>query len=337
MKAKKIFFNSITASLPKNMIQFMFGVLLFWLIMQGIDITIALIGMLAFVITYSSVYMYNDVVDYKIDRKDREKLKWKLVASGDLSIRKAKHLSLVFIAIGLPLSLLVNKWFLMIMILLLFLNYLHTSPRTRFKKSITKTTVNMTIIEFLKYSTGWFALTSNISLFPFWLILSVSLIYTAGYMLYKFKFKGNEIRRKKTLFWILGVGSGVSYGISIFSYGFPLSLLFLIVIAVTIFAFFKRIRFVSYRMKNMMFVGYLLLSVFMLSFLMLMNPVFAEVNNRIVEGIHLQTQKFSHELPEPLIQPIEEISTKLKKYKSLEDIERNLTSIAMPLTSEKMS
>jgi len=324
MKTGKLLFNSITASLPKNAIQFSFGVLLFWLIAGTFEIFTAALGMAAFVVSYSSVYMYNDIVDYKIDRKDKEKMKWKLIASGELSVKKAKYLSITFAATGLSLSLLVNRWFLMMMIALLFLNFLHTSPRTRFKNSVTKTSINMTIIEFLKYSTGWFALTSNISQFPFLLVFSVSLIYTTGYMLYKFRFSGNTIRSKKKVFWIFGILSSMSYGMSIFFYGFPLSLLFLITIAITAFIFFKRIKFLSYRTKNMMFVGYMLLSVFIFSFLMLLNPVFAEMNYKMVDEIHLQTGKISDKLPEPLASSIEEITIELDKYESLEDIEDKL-------------
>jgi 4-hydroxybenzoate polyprenyltransferase len=321
MKKGKILFNSITASLPKNTIQFLFGVLLFWIIIGTFEVFFAILGLTSFVIAYSSVYMYNDVVDHKIDKKDKEKVKWKLIASGDLSVKKAKCLSVALAATGLSLSFFINKWFFLIVIALLLLNFLHTSPRTRFKGSVTKTSINMTAIEFLKYSTGWFALTSNISSFPFLLVLSVSLIYTTGYMLYKFRFKGNTIRSKKKVFWIFGILSSISYVVSILLYGFPLSLIFLITIAVTTFAFFKRIKFLSYRTKNMMFVGYLLLSVFIFSFLMLFNPVFAEINYKMADEIHLQTGKISDQLPEPLMNSIEDISDEFKKYDSLEDIE----------------
>jgi 4-hydroxybenzoate polyprenyltransferase len=321
MKKGKLLFNSITASLPKNTIQFMFGVLLFWLIIGTFQIFVALLGLIAFTVAYSSVYMYNDIVDQKIDKKDREKLKWKLIASGDLSVKKAKYLSVALAFTGLSLSFLVNKWFFLVITALLLLNFLHTSPRTRFKRSVTKTSINMTIIEFLKYSTGWFALTSNISFFPLLLVFSVSLIYTTGYMLYKFRFKGNTIRSKKKVFWIFGILSSVSYVVSIFLYVFPFSLIFLITIAVTTFVFFRHIKFLSYRTKNMMFVGYLLLSVFIFSFLMLFNPVFAEINYKMADEIQLQTGKISNQLPGPLMNSIEDISNELKKYESLEDIE----------------
>lgn len=324
MKWRKLFFNSVTASLPKNIIQFTFGVLLFWLIMGTFDFYLALLAMAAFVVTYSSVYMYNDIVDYKVDRKDKEKLKWKPVASGDLSVRKAKYISLTFLFAGLSLSFFINKWFLLMMLIILLLNFLHTSPKTHFRKDVAKTSVNMTLIEFLKYSTGWFALTSNISQFPFWLVASVSFIYTTGYILYKFRFRGKEIRRKKMLFWVFGMASSLSYGVSIFLYGFPLSLLFLITIAATLFLFFKRSRLISYRMKNMMLVGYLLLGVFMISFLILINPAVAEINNKMVKEIDMQKVKFSDKLPEPLVRPLEDITENLKRYESLEDIEKTL-------------
>ncbi len=320
MRIDKVMFNSITASMPKNMIQFASGVLLFCLITGTLNISAAIIAMVAFVVTYSSVYMYNDILDYKIDRKDEEKLKWKPIASGDLSVKKAKYMTIFFVVAGLSLSLFVNKWFLLIMIILLFLNFLHSSPKTRFRKSVTKTSINMTVIEFLKYSTGWFALTSNISQFPFWLVLSVSFIYTTGYMLYKFRFKGSEIRNKKTLFWIFGAISGFSYGISIFLYGFPLSLLILITIAVSIFILFRHVKLVSYRTKNMMFVGYILLLIFMTSFLILMVPVVAEINDNMANEIQTQMEKFSDSVPKNIYI----MKDPIRKYETLDEIEEEI-------------
>jgi len=91
-----------------------------------------------------------------------------------------------------------------------------------------KTTINMTIIEFLKYSTGWFALTSNISKFPFWLIFTFALSYTVSYMIYKFKFKGREIKQRKPFFSFSLVICLGAYITSIIIYGFPLSLIFLL-------------------------------------------------------------------------------------------------------------
>lgn len=320
MRIDKMLFNSITASMPKNMIQFASGVVLFWLIIGTLDISAAILAMVAFVVTYSSVYMYNDILDYKVDKKDEEKLKWKLIASGDLSVKKAKYLTIFFVVVGLSISLFVNRWFLLMMITLLFLNFLHSSPKTRFRKSVMKTSINMTVIEFLKYSTGWFALTSNISQFPFWLVLSISFIYTTGYMLYKFRFKGSEIRSKKTLFWIFGAISGFSYGISIFLYGFPLSLLILITIAASIFVFFRHVKLVSYRTKNMMFVGYILLLIFMTSFLILMVPVVAEINDNIANEIQTQMEKFSDSMPKNIYT----MKDPLRKYETLDEIEEEI-------------
>jgi len=101
-------------------------------------------------------------------------------------------------------------------------------------------------------------------------------------------------------------------------------MIILITIAVTAFLFFRHVKFLSYRTRNMMFVGYLLLSVFIFSFLMLLNPVFAEINYKMADEIHLQTGKISDQLPGPLMNSIEDISNELKKYESLEDIEETL-------------
>ena len=138
--------------------------------------------MVAFLFTYSSIYLFNDIIDYKDDIKNEEKRSWKPIASGKLSIKSAKILFLLLLISGLVISVAINIWFTSIMMTLVFLNFLHSSPISRFKKSIPKTMVNMTIIQTLKYSCGWFALTSNLSSFPLFLMLMLATVYTTSYM-----------------------------------------------------------------------------------------------------------------------------------------------------------
>lgn len=185
---KRLIFNSITLSLPKNIVQFSLGVILFRFLIGVPDVYITLLSLSAFVIAYSAVYVYNDLADCHEDKKDREKLRWKLVAGGMLSEPQAKILALILAFTGIALSLMISRWFFAMVLAMLFLNFLHSSPYTRFKSGLKRTAINMTAIEFLKYSCGWFALTSDLAKFPFWLILTFSLVYTISYLIYKFKF-----------------------------------------------------------------------------------------------------------------------------------------------------
>ncbi|MCK4532078.1 MAG: hypothetical protein KAT94_04360, partial [Candidatus Aenigmarchaeota archaeon] len=87
---KRTFFNSVTISLPKNIIQFSLGVILYWFLLGIPNTYTTLLALSGFLIAYSSVYLYNDMVDHKEDRRDREKLKWKLVAGGHMGVNSAR-------------------------------------------------------------------------------------------------------------------------------------------------------------------------------------------------------------------------------------------------------
>jgi 4-hydroxybenzoate polyprenyltransferase len=321
MNYRNFVYNSITVSFPKNTIQFFLGAVLFWIIFGTINIITALTAFLAFILTYSSIYLYNDIVDYKEDRKDKEKLKWKLVAGNKISLEKAMILSIIFVISGLTISFFINKWFVLILCGLLFLNFLHSSPFTKFKKSMYKTTVNMTLIEYLKYSIGWFALTPNISKFPFWMILGFAVVYTTSYLIYKFKFKRVEIRQRKPLFSFLIGGCLALYVISVINYGFPLSLTFLLTFLLVLLLSLKIGNFDFHKIKNMLVIEHILLPLIILSFLMLMNPVIASTNDQIVSDIHSYKENISSNIPENVKKPLENLSNELEKFQSLDDLE----------------
>jgi 4-hydroxybenzoate polyprenyltransferase len=320
----KIFFNSITISLPKNVIQFLLGIILYWLIIGMPNTYTTLFALASFIITYSSVYLFNDIFDHKEDVSDKEKLKWKLIASGRLNKNTAWAITAMFIICGLSMSILVGRWFFLMMVALLSLNFLHSSPRTRLKKRIYATSVNMTVIEFLKYSCGWFALTTNIAKFPFWLMLAFSLVYTASYIIYKFKFKGHIIRSNRKLFIGFGVVGVVSYIISFILYGFPLSMILLVAIPIGILLLLKYMDVKVHRISNMLVIEYLLLPVVILSFVMLTIPFIDHTNDMIARNIINYTETIKERMPPDIIRPLKNISDKLEEYETLEDIEKNI-------------
>ena len=97
MNWKLFVYNSIIMSVPKNIVQFLVGFILFTMLFGFADFVLMLFGLAGFILTYSSVYLLNDIKDVEEDRKDPMKLKWKMIANGALSIRKAIYLYILLV------------------------------------------------------------------------------------------------------------------------------------------------------------------------------------------------------------------------------------------------
>ncbi|MCD6398611.1 MAG: UbiA family prenyltransferase [Candidatus Aenigmarchaeota archaeon] len=317
MKIKNIIYNSITMSIPNNVFQYFLGATLFFIIFGSVDVSKLIIGLSGFLLSYSSVYLYNDIIDYEEDKKHKEKIKWKIIARGDLSKKTAKNLILVFVALGVPLSFLVNKFFGIIAVLLILLNVLHSSPKTKFKKKKLGL-INLTVIQFLKYSLGWFALTTNLSKFPLWLILCFSLTYSSIYFLYKLDFKKNLIIKNKKTFFLFGFSIASTFFISLFLYEFVLSLLMLFSLGVFSLSIIRKFQTLTEKINLKFFI----LPLILFSFLILTYPAASEINNNMKTHIESYEDNISSKVPPEIRSGIENLSEIQEKYKNLTEVEK---------------
>ncbi len=329
MDMKNLLYNSVTVSLPKNIIQFFLGFVLYWLVFGAFEWLTLSVSLAGFLLAYSSVYFFNDIVDCDEDRKDKDKKEWKLVASGAMGKRAALGTGLAFMVSGLLLSALVSGWFLSLMVLLLFLNFLHSSPYTKLKKRVVPTTINMTLIEFLKYSSGWFAFTGNLSRFPFWIIMTFSLVYMGIYLVYKFRFRGSIIRSRKWLLASIALLTAVSYAFSIAMYPFALALVILLAASIILIAFSMGIGR-RFRFMNWLWIEFIILPLVILAFLMLTIPFVGQVNTDLTEHIDDYKETVYKKLPEDVAAGIKNLSE--PAYDSLEDVQEDVINISMNLS-----
>lgn len=333
---RKLLINSITINLPKNAIQFLTGIVLYITFFGIPDARTAILSCTAFLTVYSAVYVYNDITDAKEDSCHRSKNTWKLIACGLITKKQGWALYFLLLAIGFSMSLFVNIYFTAIMASLIGLNFLHSSPRFRFKKSLRKTAVNMTVIEFLKYASGWFALTGNISVFPFWVVVLLSISYNIGYILYKSERKGDYLRDNKKFFASMGLIALSSYFLSFFAYGIPLAMILMLIIPSTIITLLRYVNIEYESLKGTFPLTMIFILAVFLSSVLVFAPPIADANEKIAYEIGSYTKSVKQKMPEPIISGMDEIKAELDKYEDLDQIVGEINDSLVNLTNRSL-
>jgi 4-hydroxybenzoate polyprenyltransferase len=295
-------------NLVKNSIQYLVGTALYFIIFNHLSIAF-LVGLAGFLLAYHSVYQFNDLMDYEEDKKNNFKMKIKLLPRGDVKREHVESYAFLFAIAGLTISFLVNTFFGLLVAACLFLNFLHSSSFIRLKKS-KLLLPNLFLIEAIKYSLGWFALTGMMTEFPFFLIAMLSLVYMIGYVYWKQNI--NNFLESNKIKLLLGLTTA-SYVISFLIYPFKLALL-LPIFGGIVFLTFRKYESSIMRLK----VGYTLVFVisfcFLVSLIVISTPSVADINSKLSSKVDIIKDNISEILPENVKVEINSINQTIKSY-----------------------
>ena len=278
----ELLYNSVTVNLPKNIAQFLLGSVIFLVIHGSVDVATLVIALIGFNLAYSSVYIYNDMTDASEDRRDPNKLPWKPVANGSLSLGSARRAHVILLAAGLLVSFMVGALFFAMVLALLTLNFIHSSPAIRLKNHMAPTMANIGAMAFIKFSLGWFALTSVTSGYPVLFFLMMGVVYVMGYMSYKSSFWARKKNRSRRSMLLLGSAVAVLFIFSLFFYIFPLSMIMLLLLYGVMYVLRNTIWSSSNSFRQLLVVDMVIIPVLIVPFLVLLIPAAAAVNNTIV-------------------------------------------------------
>lgn len=245
-----IFYDKIEAfinplSITRNFLTFLLGYVIFFVVSDTLN-PLSLLAPLGFVIAYNSIYYINDLNDFEEDKKDPHKWKNKPLLNGSLTKRKALYLYFFYLITGLILSFYAGTFFGFTILLLLILNLLHT---LFFKKIQLLLLLNMALMQMIKITLGWIAVSSSFKGFPFYFILFCGFLYATSYLFYKKEKEVVEVNRnkkiikamfKKPLNSFFSIMTLASFVVSFLTYSFKLHLLVMMLIII-LFAFSLKI------------------------------------------------------------------------------------------------
>jgi 4-hydroxybenzoate polyprenyltransferase len=268
------------------------GSALFFALMKGFSLFNFLIGLAGFLIAYNAVYQFNDLVDYEEDKKDEMRKYCKPLVTGELKKGQIKAYGILCLLIGLPICFFVSVLFGFLVVIALFLNFLHSSPFIRLKKS-KLVLLNLFFVEFIKFSLGWFAISTIIDNFPYIFIALLSTFYLITYVYYKQNVV-DFFKNKKII--ALGITSLILYIASIFVYPFKLALIVVFPLFLT-FSIFRKYKYNLLRVKiGTNILGFIIIF-FVASLLLLSVPSVAKINNEISSKIEVIKNNISENVP----------------------------------------
>ncbi|MFW9786175.1 MAG: UbiA family prenyltransferase [Candidatus Thorarchaeota archaeon] len=196
MPQRVLLFRNLIDNIPKNIGLYSVGVMLLLLLRISINLLSMLLGLLAFLVSYSSIYVLNDLYDAEDDKKDERKVPRKPLAQGVVNRNETKAIFVSFLIPGLLLSILLNPLFFFVVCLLVFINLIYSLPlvgtKNRSSEEIGSQSLKHTIVglplvflmQFLKILLPWTTI-PEILHFPALFAIGFSVVYIILFRGYK--------------------------------------------------------------------------------------------------------------------------------------------------------
>ena len=196
MFRRVLLFRNLTDNIPKNIGLYSVGVMLLLLFRVTIDPLQILLGLLAFLVSYSSIYVLNDLYDIKDDKRDEKKVLRKPLAQGVVDRKDAVTIFVSFLFLGLLLSILLNLLFFCVIISLILINIMYSVPLTNIRKqsiedarskSLKHTTLGLPLVflmQLLKIFLPW-TISTGLMHFPVLFVIGFSFLYVILFKGYK--------------------------------------------------------------------------------------------------------------------------------------------------------
>ena len=182
----------------KNSLQFLIGASMLIALGQPVDYGRLLLSLLGFLLAYQSVYGMNDILDFSEDSKSKLKRALKPFARGEISLETQVSKMFLYMLFGLSICFFVNTFFGFLVAAMLLLNFFHSYKPLNIKRTLIGL-VNIFLIEFIKFSCGWFAIGGSFQNFPYLIPLFMSSAYAMGYYNYKTELSANFFIKKRSI------------------------------------------------------------------------------------------------------------------------------------------
>ncbi|NYT03241.1 MAG: UbiA family prenyltransferase [Candidatus Methanofastidiosa archaeon] len=283
MKFRAIVYNSATLNAPKNILQFLFGVVIYTSLTGDYDILKILGAASGLSMGLGAIYLFNDLTDYEEDRKNQMKISWKAIANGSVSVQTAKYLIIILSILGTLFSFLSGTNFFVIFVAIIALNLLYSYPAIRLKSHKNSSLIVITLIQILKFSSGWFLFTNSLEGFPSPFVISLSVGYALLFLYYKNNTTNAKtiIRENKKRVYPLSLVMFLFLLISFFMYAFPVVFLLILGMSVPTILFYTLSKDYLGTKVNFAFM-YAGLIIILLSFLLLSVPTVTATNDTIL-------------------------------------------------------
>lgn len=283
MKSRALIYNSVTLNAPKNILQFLFGVIIYATYTGMYDIPRSALAAVGLCLGLGAIYLFNDLTDYEEDKKNPFKNYWKAIANGSISIKSAKILIFVLSVSGTLFSLISGRNFFTIYLTIITLNLLYSYPSIRLKSHKNLSLLIITVIQIFKFSSGWFLFTSSFQGFPFAIVFSISIGYSLLFLYYK-NDTSNIIKitkENKLRVYPLSLFLFIFILISILTYSYPVVFVLILGMAVPTILFYNLSKEYLGTRVNFAFM-YVGLTIIIISFLLISVPTVAATNDTIL-------------------------------------------------------